>query len=141
MIVIVPASELQVGDVFSTDGYRVTTLVPLTNGEIWVDTEKDGEIVSKRELLTPGFPCPLYLDLDALEQKWRKRLVATAAGLITPEHDTFEDALFDGIIEAVEAVMFEASDWYRVPATAISDVANDAVVLAWKHHVEEVIGR
>jgi hypothetical protein len=61
MIEIVPASELQIGDVFSTDGYKVESARALYDGRIsvslWLDASGG---ISKYALLAPDFPCPLY---------------------------------------------------------------------------------
>jgi hypothetical protein len=64
MVVIKPASELQVGDLFSTDGYRVVrarTLDDYTNRvsvELWLDASGG---IRKYDLLANNHPCPIYL--------------------------------------------------------------------------------
>lgn len=61
MIVTVPAKDLQVGDVFSTDGYAVTSARALYDGRIsvvvWLDASGG---IEKRALLAADHPCPLY---------------------------------------------------------------------------------
>ena len=58
----VPARDLRVGDVFSTDGGRVTSAVLLQGGgapdEIAVVVVCHG--VEKFAYLTPDAPCPLW---------------------------------------------------------------------------------
>ena len=59
MIEIVPASQLKEGDVFSTDGYVVTTVVALPKTErVFVQTALDGHI--KIVALEQDFPCPIW---------------------------------------------------------------------------------
>jgi hypothetical protein len=59
---IVRADELRVGDIFSTDGYRVTAAVLLSGGgaddEVAVHVELNGH--SKFAYLNPDHPCPLW---------------------------------------------------------------------------------
>ncbi len=62
MIEIKPASELRIGDVFSTDGYTVTWACLLSGGgpadEVSVVTAKAGH--EKTAYLAPDFPCPIW---------------------------------------------------------------------------------
>ena len=66
MIVMKPASELAKGDTFSTDGYVVSALA-LHDGrisvEVWLDASGG---ISKRALLGPDTPCPIYIEGDQL---------------------------------------------------------------------------
>lgn len=61
MIVMKPASELQRGDIFSTDGGVVESAAQLYDGrvsvELWLD-QSGG--ISKRALLAPDFECPIW---------------------------------------------------------------------------------
>ncbi len=61
-IEVVPASELRIGDVFSTDGYTVTWACLLSGGgpadEVSVVTALNSH--EKTAYLAPDFPCPLW---------------------------------------------------------------------------------
>lgn len=62
MIEVIPASQLKVGDVFSTDGYKVVSVGRLMSTdqvsvECWLDASGG---ISKRAVLDPDFPCPLW---------------------------------------------------------------------------------
>ena len=63
MIVVKRADELQRGDVFSTDGYRVVSAAQLSDGrvsvELWLDASGG---ISKRDVLAADYPCPIYVD-------------------------------------------------------------------------------
>lgn len=63
MIITKPASELQKGDMFSTDGYVVDSVAQLVDGRISVETlsHEDGDFHTKRALLDPDFPCPIWV--------------------------------------------------------------------------------
>jgi hypothetical protein len=59
MIEIVPARELQVGDVFSTDGFVVSTVVLLPKtSRVFVQARLDDAY--KTEALAQDFECPLW---------------------------------------------------------------------------------
>ena len=59
MIEVIPASELKVGDVFSTDGYVVSTVVLLPKTQrVFVQAALDGHV--KTAALAQDFPCPLW---------------------------------------------------------------------------------
>ena len=61
MITIKPASELQIGDVFSTDGFAVESARPLADGRIsvslWLDASGG---VSKHAVLAADQECPIW---------------------------------------------------------------------------------
>lgn len=60
----VPARELRVGDVFSTDGYTVEAAVLLlgrgVDGEVWVQTRRGDDPRCKNAYLPLDHPCPLW---------------------------------------------------------------------------------
>jgi hypothetical protein len=61
VITIKPASELQRGDVFSTDGYVVESAATLCDGRVSVEAWLDASGgISKRALLASDFPCPIW---------------------------------------------------------------------------------
>ena len=61
MITIKPASELRVGDIFSTDGYEVRSACALWDGRISVEAWLDASGgVSKRAVLAADFACPIW---------------------------------------------------------------------------------
>ena len=61
-----PASELVKGDTFSTDGYVVVSALAIWDGrisvELWLDASGG---ISKRALLDPGTPCPIYHEKES----------------------------------------------------------------------------
>lgn len=61
MIEIVPASKLQVGDVFSTDGYAVVSAYRDEDGNVAVRVGQGGH--EKFAVVNPDFPCPLYREV------------------------------------------------------------------------------
>jgi hypothetical protein len=64
MIVMKPASELAKGDTFSTDGYVALALHDgRISVEVWLDASGG---ISKRALLGPDTPCPIYIEGDQL---------------------------------------------------------------------------
>lgn len=78
MIVIKPAAELQRGDVFSTDGYEVVSALAIADGRISVEAWLDASGgVSKRAVLAPDFPCPIFIpeDFTHLSDEQIKQLV------------------------------------------------------------------
>ena len=62
MIEIIPASDLQAGDVFSTDGYVVSTVVLLPQtSRVFVQTRSPHSMNDyKTEALPQDHPCPLW---------------------------------------------------------------------------------
>jgi hypothetical protein len=58
MIVMKPASELQRGDMFSTDG-GVVQDIRVSNGQVFIKTLLDGG-VTKSGQRPADFPCPIY---------------------------------------------------------------------------------
>lgn len=66
-IQVVPARDLRVGDVFSTDGYTVEAAVLLlgggVDGEVWVQARRDDDPRCKSAYLPLDHPCPLWREV------------------------------------------------------------------------------
>jgi len=63
MIATIPASQLKVGDVFSTDGFTVESTATLYDGRVSVVLHSDDHAgVTKQAVLEPDFPCHLWRD-------------------------------------------------------------------------------
>ena len=91
MITIKPASDLKVGDVFSTDGYRVESAAKLYDGrvsvELWLDASGG---ITKRAVLAADFSCPIW-------SPDRYVVIESTPGYL-PEDD--DPAVFDDLDEA-----------------------------------------
>lgn len=63
-IELVPARDLRIGDVFSTDGYTVTAAVLLEGGgapaEVWVEARRDDDPRAKTAYVPADQPLPLW---------------------------------------------------------------------------------
>lgn len=87
MIEVIPASQLKVGDVFSTDGYKVTSVYPLNDytERISVEVHLDASGgISKHAVFEPTHPCPIWRELTPAGRAWaeaqpaEKRIPAVA---------------------------------------------------------------
>ena len=91
MIEVIPASQLKVGDILSTDGYEVQSARRLADGRISVEAWRDASGgLSKYAVLDPDFPCPIWREngLDASDPKWSE-----------PEFPSISDTEYEQLLD------------------------------------------